>query len=71
MFSFDPGPLRFGAFEFDPSSRELRRRGLKVRVTPQAATLLSVLVEQTVRMRTREEIFGGQHANCDFVIEKM
>jgi len=69
MFSFDPGPLRFGAFEFDPSSRELRRRGLKVRVTPQAATLLSVLVEQPVRMRTREEIqrrLWPDHTFVDF-----
>jgi DNA-binding winged helix-turn-helix (wHTH) protein len=56
MISFDSGPLYFGAFEFNPAIGELRRDGLRVRVTPQAMTLLRLLVEQPVRTRTREEI---------------
>ena len=56
MLSLDSGPLRFGLFELDPVNGELRRRGLKVRLTPQAMTLLCLLVEPPIRMRTREEI---------------
>jgi DNA-binding winged helix-turn-helix (wHTH) protein len=56
MRSLDTGPLRFGLFELDPVNRELRRRGLKVRLTPQAMALLCLLVEPPIRMRTREEI---------------
>lgn len=49
-------PVRFGIFEFDPGSGELRRRGLSVRLTPQARALLRVLVEAPNRTRSREEI---------------
>lgn len=49
-------PLRFGCFELDPISGELRRRGLKVRLTPQARALLCMLLEEPVRTRNREEI---------------
>src|SRR5260370_30811842 len=56
MLSLDSGPIRFGLFELDPVNGELRRRGLKVRLTPQAMTLLCLLVEPPIRMRTREEI---------------
>lgn len=48
--------LRFGLFEFDRASGELRRRGLSVRLTPQARALFSMLVEPPIRTRTREEI---------------
>jgi DNA-binding winged helix-turn-helix (wHTH) protein len=49
-------PLRFGLFEFDPKSGELRKRGLSVRLTPQARALLCVLAEAPNRTRSREEI---------------
>lgn len=49
-------PVRFGLFEFDPSGGELRRRGLIVKLTPQTRTLLSMLLEQPLRIRTRGEI---------------
>lgn len=49
-------PLRFGLFEFDPKSGELRKRGLNVRLTPQARALLCVLAEAPNRTRSREEI---------------
>lgn len=54
-----PGPamaLRFGNFEFDPGSGELRKHRLAVRLTPQEKTLLRVLLETPVRVRTREEL---------------
>jgi cholera toxin transcriptional activator len=56
MLRLDSGPLRFGLYELNPMSGELRRRGLRVRLTPQAMTLLCLLVEPPIRMRTREEI---------------
>ncbi len=49
-------PVKFGLFEFDPSSGDLRRRGLGVSLTHQAKTLLAMLLEPPVRMRTRQEI---------------
>lgn len=48
--------MKFGAFEFDPVSGELRRRGLAVRLKPQEATLLRVLVEKPSKVCAREEI---------------
>src|SRR5258707_13331902 len=56
MLPLDSGPLRFGLYELNPLSGELRTRGLRVRLTPQAMTLLGLLVEPPIRMRTREEI---------------
>jgi len=50
------GPLRFGNFEFDPISGELRKHGLAVRLTPQARALLRVLLENPLRVHTRDEI---------------
>lgn len=49
-------PLRFGLFEFDPQSGELRKRGMSVRLTPQAKALLCVLVEAPNKTHSREEI---------------
>lgn len=51
-----PGPLQFGAFEFNPARGELRKHGLHVRLTPHERALLSLLVETPLRVRTREEI---------------
>ena len=56
MKAIDPGPLRFGAFEFDPSSGELRKHRLGVRLTPQSTTLLRILLEPPVRVHPREEL---------------
>jgi len=56
MIPLGPGPLRFGLFELNPLSGELRRQGLRVKLTPQAMALLSLLLEPPVRMRTRKEI---------------
>jgi DNA-binding winged helix-turn-helix (wHTH) protein len=56
MTALASGPIRFGPFELDPGSRELRKRGLRVRLLPQSMTLLCLLVQSPVRTRTREEI---------------
>lgn len=50
------GPLRFGVYEFDPISGDLRRHGLCVKLTPHATTLLRVLLEPPLRIQTREEL---------------
>jgi DNA-binding winged helix-turn-helix (wHTH) protein len=50
------GPLRFGNFEFDPVSGELRKHKLAVRLTPQARALLCVLLETPLRVHNREDI---------------
>lgn len=49
-------PLRFGLFEFDPKSGDLRKRGLSVRLTPQARALLCLLAEAPNKTHSREEI---------------
>ena len=56
MIPLGPGPLHFGLFELNPISGELRRQGLRVKLTPQAMALLCLLLEPPVRMRTRKEI---------------
>jgi DNA-binding winged helix-turn-helix (wHTH) protein len=51
-----PSPLRFGQFEFDRASGELRKRGLRVRLTPHAKVLLRALLDPPIRAQTREEL---------------
>ncbi len=47
---------RFGLFEFDPASGELRKSGLKIRLSQQSAKLLSVLLRSEGKLCTREEL---------------
>ena len=47
---------RFGVFELDVASEELRRGGLRLHATPQALRLLTLLVERAGTIVTREEI---------------
>jgi DNA-binding winged helix-turn-helix (wHTH) protein len=56
MSSFSPGLIRFGSFEFDPRNLELRKNGMRVRLTPHEMSLLSLLLEPPLRVRTRDEI---------------
>jgi DNA-binding winged helix-turn-helix (wHTH) protein len=51
-----PTPLRFGQFEFDRVGGELRKRGLRVRLTPHAKVLLRALLDPPLRAYTREEL---------------
>src|SRR6266700_3067156 len=48
--------IRFGVFEFDPQSGELRRHGLKVRLERQASKVLALLLERSGQICSREEL---------------
>ena len=48
--------LRFGVFEVDPYSSELRKRGGRLRLREQPLRLLLTLIEQAGRVVTREHL---------------
>jgi eukaryotic-like serine/threonine-protein kinase len=48
--------IRFGPFEWDPESVELRREGARVRIQKQPLELLAVLLERPGRVVTRQEL---------------
>jgi TolB-like protein/Tfp pilus assembly protein PilF len=48
--------LRFGPFEIDPKSGELRRQGTPVRLQPQPFKVLALLVSKAGHLVSREEI---------------
>jgi len=48
--------FRFGIFDFDPATRELRREGVPVRLQAQPAQVLAVLVENAGKIVTREQL---------------
>ena len=47
---------RFGVFELDPSSGDLRKSGVKLKVQEQPYQLLLKLLQQPGRVVTREEL---------------
>jgi len=47
---------RFGVFEFDAETGELRKHGLRIKISRRTAQLLAFLLENPGRVRTREEI---------------
>ena len=47
---------RFGSFEFDPITSELRKKGLRVRLEGQPAAILAMLLERPNQLVTREEL---------------
>ena len=49
-------PLRFGAFELDLDSGELRRNGVKVRLADQPRQILQLLLERPGELVTREQL---------------
>src|SRR6266567_6235841 len=51
-----PPVIRFGVFEFNTQTRELRKHGLKIKLEPQAFKVLSLLLERPGQIRTREEL---------------
>lgn len=53
----DRRPLRFGVFELDPASGELRKHGIRVRLPDQPLKLLLSLVERPGEICTRDELF--------------
>src|SRR5205809_722644 len=53
-----PRLIRFGQFEFDFDTRELRRRGLKIKIAGQPLQILMMLLERPGEVITREQIQG-------------
>jgi len=54
-----PGPkkiLRFSSFEFDLSNKELRKRGFRVRLAASQIRLLTLFLERSGELVTREQI---------------
>jgi DNA-binding winged helix-turn-helix (wHTH) protein len=51
-----PRTWRFGVFELDASSGELRRSGTVVKLSEQPARILLLLLERAGQMVTREQI---------------
>jgi DNA-binding winged helix-turn-helix (wHTH) protein/TolB-like protein len=54
--TMDSGRFRFGLFEFDTATRELRREGVLVRLQSQPAQVLSCLVERDGEVVSRESL---------------
>ena len=48
--------LRFGVFEVDPDSGELRKRGSRLRLREQPLRLLLTLIDHDGRVVTREQL---------------
>ena len=59
--------VRFGVFEFDPQSGELRKRGLKIKLERQATKVLSLLLERPGQTCRREELQHQLWADNVFV----
>ena len=51
-----PALIRFGTFELDPQSGELRKQGLKVRLQEQPFQILQILLEHPGKVVTREDL---------------
>jgi len=54
--SSSPSVVRFGEFELDQHSGELRRNGIKVRLQEQPLRILQILLEQHGKLVPREEL---------------
>ena len=50
------GVRRFGVFEFDPSTRELRKQGVRIRLQGQPMEILALFMERPGEIVTREEL---------------
>jgi Tol biopolymer transport system component/DNA-binding winged helix-turn-helix (wHTH) protein len=48
--------VRFGTFEFDPRAGELRKNGIKQKITGQPLQVLAILLESPGRVVTREDL---------------
>jgi eukaryotic-like serine/threonine-protein kinase len=59
--------LRFGLFELDPETQQLRRAGLLVRIQPQPFKVLSVLASRAGAIVTRDELREALWGNETFV----
>lgn len=53
---YPDGPLRFGVFELDLRTGELRKQGLRVKLQEQPFQVLAMLVARPGQVVTREEL---------------
>lgn len=53
------GEIRFGAFEFQPETGELRKHGLRIKLRGQPIEVLTMLLEHPGKTVTREELQRG------------
>src|SRR5947207_1451453 len=63
------GRLRFGIFEFDLATLELRREGVSLRLQSQPAQALAYLLQHADRVVTREQLqkaVWGEGTHVDF-----
>ena len=51
-----PRTFRFGVFELNPQSKELRKQGMKIRLQGQPMEILAMLLERPGQVVTREEL---------------
>ena len=58
---------RFGAFELDPSARQLRRNGVRLKLYGQSFQILLMLLERPGEVVTREELRKGVWPEGTFV----
>ena len=61
--------LRFGVFELNAVTGELRKAGMTIRLRPQAAKVLTILVERGGELVSREELrqqIWGRETFVDF-----
>jgi DNA-binding winged helix-turn-helix (wHTH) protein/TolB-like protein len=63
----EPGRFRFGLFEFDASTGELRREGALVRLPPQPTQLLLYLLVHAGKALSREELRIAVWGDTTFV----
>jgi cholera toxin transcriptional activator len=66
----ESGPVRryrFGAFEVDASTGELRRQGIRIKLNAQPFQVLLMLLERPGEVLTREEISGALWSDGTFV----
>ncbi len=50
---------RFGAFEFHVQARELRKHGLRIKLSGQPISVLAMLLERPGEVITREDLQKG------------
>src|SRR5215510_13080490 len=56
MKSVEPRVVRFGPFELDPVTGELRKQGIRIRLQPKPLEILRALVENPGAVVTRDEL---------------
>jgi DNA-binding winged helix-turn-helix (wHTH) protein len=61
------GPLRFGVFEVDLGARELRKRGVRMKLQDQPFRVLEALLENPGDVVTREQLKERLWAQDEFV----